>query len=173
MLIYLAKMYSASSVSQDLGLGDAVRIRYAWSSPHGNDSLLLPLNLRIRHLSHKGASVPTFNSIWRLPGNFPTWCPGEWVEKSKPTSVLNSIVLVTVLQPLLLVSVDLECRSKVSVYSESCIGKERLSIYPPRFSGWVYEINWQQTHWRENITDLFNFNITCMEISQEKNNYWK
>lgn len=39
MLIYLAKMYSAY-IS-----GDTVRTRCAWSSPHGNDPLLLPLNL--------------------------------------------------------------------------------------------------------------------------------
>lgn len=94
------------------------------------------------------------------------------VEKSRPISVLNSLVSVTVLQPLLLVCVDLErsaeCRCKVSGDLERCVGEERLSIYPPSFSTWVYEINWQQAHWGETITNVLFFSIMCVEASQEK-----
>lgn len=101
--------------------------------------------LRTRHLPHNRAAVPTLNSIWRLPVIFLPGVPGSEVEKSRPASVLNSLVSVTILQPLRLVCVDLrrstECRCKVSGDLERCVGKESLSIYPPRFSSWVYEIN--------------------------------
>lgn len=84
MLIYLAKMYSASPVSQALGLGDAARTRCAWFSLMGMTLCFsLWIWLRSRHLSHNQAAVPTLNSIWRLPGDFLTCCPGEWGWKIK------------------------------------------------------------------------------------------